>query len=369
MGTLSNGDLTAEPWPAPPARRPPTPAGSWWATPTRPRSTVSWWPRPTAPAWTRPCTCMQSTGPYAGSYRSLRQRRGQQPAAARGPGLLRAREHRPDQRHAHLPQQPAPDRLRHASSAFQRTAADTRPLVQLTLRGATGAADAFYAYAEAGATPAFDAEFDAVKLPNSTGLNLAASASSAEALAIDGRAAFTASHRAAADRGRARRRQPTRSRPRRSTTCPPASTPTCATRHRPDREPAPAASYAFSVANGPGPGCTGRFTLQFARAARWPPPRRPWPRQVSVYPNPARAFATRGGARPWPGPRPVQASCSTPWARWCAAAAALPASRHQPDAAHGRAGLGRVRRAPDGLGQHYAHQAPDCRITILNAAA
>ncbi|WP_345120176.1 LamG-like jellyroll fold domain-containing protein [Hymenobacter antarcticus] len=75
---------------------------------------------------------------------------------------------------------------------FRRDAADARPLVQLDLRGATGAADAFYAYAETGATPAFDAAFDARKLPNTTGLNLASLASTGEALSIDGRPAFTA---------------------------------------------------------------------------------------------------------------------------------------------------------------------------------
>ncbi|WP_216691005.1 LamG-like jellyroll fold domain-containing protein [Hymenobacter siberiensis] len=75
---------------------------------------------------------------------------------------------------------------------FRRDAVDARPLVQLDLRGTTGAADAFYTYAEAGATPAFDAAFDARKLPNTTGLNLASLASTGEALAIDGRPAFTA---------------------------------------------------------------------------------------------------------------------------------------------------------------------------------
>ncbi|MCC3153338.1 FG-GAP-like repeat-containing protein, partial [Hymenobacter sp. BT770] len=79
-----------------------------------------------------------------------------------------------------------------AQVPFRRSTADLRPLVQLNLRGATGPVDALYAYAEAGATPAFDAAFDAVKLPNTTGLNLASIATSSEALAIDGRPAFTA---------------------------------------------------------------------------------------------------------------------------------------------------------------------------------
>ena len=79
-----------------------------------------------------------------------------------------------------------------AQVPMRRGTADTRPLVQLELRGATGPADVLYAYAENGATPAFDTQFDAVKLPNSTGLNLASLATTSEALAIDGRPAFTA---------------------------------------------------------------------------------------------------------------------------------------------------------------------------------
>ena len=75
---------------------------------------------------------------------------------------------------------------------FRRPAADPRPLVQLELRTATGAADALYAYAETGATPAFDVAFDARKLPNTTGLNLSSTATSSENLAIDGRPVFDA---------------------------------------------------------------------------------------------------------------------------------------------------------------------------------
>jgi hypothetical protein len=78
------------------------------------------------------------------------------------------------------------------NTPLQRPTADPRPLVQLELRGSTGPVDAYYAYAETGATPGTDAEFDAVKLPNPTGLNLSSVAATGEALAIDGRPAFTA---------------------------------------------------------------------------------------------------------------------------------------------------------------------------------
>jgi hypothetical protein len=78
------------------------------------------------------------------------------------------------------------------ATAFQRTAVDTRPLVQLELRGAPGPADVLFAYAQAAATDGFDAPYDAAKLPNTSGLNLSVVAATGEALAIDGRPAFTA---------------------------------------------------------------------------------------------------------------------------------------------------------------------------------
>ncbi|RZK31116.1 MAG: hypothetical protein EOO63_04970, partial [Hymenobacter sp.] len=77
------------------------------------------------------------------------------------------------------------------ATAFQRTSADLRPVVQLELRSRVGATDTFSAYAETGATPTADAQYDAVKLPNPTGLNLASLASNGAHLAIDGRSAFT----------------------------------------------------------------------------------------------------------------------------------------------------------------------------------
>ena len=48
-----------------------------------------------------------------------------------------------------------------------------RPLVQLELRTSTGQVYGLAVYAEAGATPGFDTQYDASKLANSTGLNLA----------------------------------------------------------------------------------------------------------------------------------------------------------------------------------------------------
>ncbi|MBH8559022.1 putative Ig domain-containing protein [Hymenobacter negativus] len=59
---------------------------------------------------------------------------------------------------------------------YHRTT-ETRPLVQLDLQSATGS-DPLYVYFEQAATAGTDVEYDAVKLPNSTGLNLAAWAGS-----------------------------------------------------------------------------------------------------------------------------------------------------------------------------------------------
>lgn len=75
---------------------------------------------------------------------------------------------------------------------FRRGAADSRPLVQLNLQGSAGPADALFVYAESGATATgVDARFDAVKMANSTGLNLASAPTATPLLAIDGRDQLT----------------------------------------------------------------------------------------------------------------------------------------------------------------------------------
>jgi hypothetical protein len=70
------------------------------------------------------------------------------------------------------------------TALFQRTAADPRPSLALTLRNAT-LANQTRVYFEQGATAAFDAKFDASYLPATHGLDLATEAS-AEALSING---------------------------------------------------------------------------------------------------------------------------------------------------------------------------------------
>ncbi|QIX60289.1 T9SS type A sorting domain-containing protein [Hymenobacter sp. BT18] len=69
----------------------------------------------------------------------------------------------------------------------RRGSDDLRPLVKLTLGTAQGASqDALYLYAEEGATTGLDASFDAAKLRNTSGLNLAALTTAGEELAIQG---------------------------------------------------------------------------------------------------------------------------------------------------------------------------------------
>nr|GFC40440.1 hypothetical protein [Tanacetum cinerariifolium] len=73
-------------------------------------------------------------------------------------------------------------------TTMQRTLAETRPLVQLTLQGASSPlADEATVYFEQGATNGFEGAYDAEKLPNPTGLNLATSQGNRQ-LSIDGQA-------------------------------------------------------------------------------------------------------------------------------------------------------------------------------------
>ena len=69
--------------------------------------------------------------------------------------------------------------------AFNRSTADVRPLVQLRLESPTALSDDTYVYFEQGATAAFDARFDAYKLPNSSGLSVGSLITAAE-LSING---------------------------------------------------------------------------------------------------------------------------------------------------------------------------------------
>ena len=131
-----------------------------------------------------------STGPYVGAYRSYVNGMGGNPVLPVAQGFfarVSAGQNSATLTFRNAQRLTAPD-----ATGFQRPATDPRPLVQLDLRSTIGATDAFYAYAEAVATPAFDPRYDALKLPNPTGLNLSSAATSGESLAIDGRPVFTA---------------------------------------------------------------------------------------------------------------------------------------------------------------------------------
>ena len=78
------------------------------------------------------------------------------------------------------------------NTPFRRDAAETRPLVALTLRNAAGTlGDLTTVYADAQATTGFDPRFDAYKLANPSGLNLSQQSADAR-LAIQGLPALTA---------------------------------------------------------------------------------------------------------------------------------------------------------------------------------
>ena len=131
-----------------------------------------------------------STGPYAGSYRSYANGVGGNSVLPVAQGFfvrVNSTSTSGSITFRNAQRLTTPD-----ATTFQRAATDLRPLVQLDLRGSTGKADALYAYVQAGATPAFDSQFDAEKLPNPSGLNLSSTATSGQRLAIDGRPAFDA---------------------------------------------------------------------------------------------------------------------------------------------------------------------------------
>lgn len=129
-----------------------------------------------------------STGPYAGSYRSYINGMGGNPIVPLGQGFFVRVDNSASSgtlTFRNAQRLTTPD-----TTTLRRNTADVRPQVQLALQG-VGSADAAYVYFEAGATTGVDAEYDARKLPNTTGLNLAALAGT-EPLSIAGLPALTA---------------------------------------------------------------------------------------------------------------------------------------------------------------------------------
>jgi hypothetical protein len=229
---------------------------------------------------------IESRGPYTGSYRAYVNGMGTSPLIASSQGFFMRKTapgtatltFRNNQRVTSFATQ----------VPFYRLAADTRPQVQLALRSANGQADAFYAYAEAGATASFDSKYDAWKLTNSTGLNLASASSSGESLSIDGRPTFTAATTIALAVG-----------------VPAAGTYTLAAAELANLPPgldaylrdaqtgqitklSTGTSYAFSASTAEAQATiVGRFSLQFSAASPLATTSALLAAEVSMYPNPA----------------------------------------------------------------------------------
>jgi len=126
----------------------------------------------------------ESTGPYAGGFRSYLNGIGAgSPLVASGQGFwVRVSA---GQASGSLTFRNSQRRTSYADQAtFQRPAGDARPQLHLQVRGA-GTTDDTFLYCEAGATLAAEPAFDATKLPNPSGLNLA-SLAAGQALAIQG---------------------------------------------------------------------------------------------------------------------------------------------------------------------------------------
>ena len=131
----------------------------------------------------------QSTGQYAGTYRSYANGIGTSPLVVAGAGYF-ARVST-----AGTPGAVSLTNANRVTSfgpqpAFGRGLADTRPRLHLQLAGAHLSDDTFL-YLQAGATAGVDAEYDATKLPNPAGLDLA-TLSGNRPLAINGLALLDA---------------------------------------------------------------------------------------------------------------------------------------------------------------------------------
>jgi len=138
---------------------------------------------------------VQSTGQYAGGYRTFVNGQSttalNNPLIAAGQGFfVRVSQGQTSGSLNFRNAQRVADYATAQQVSFQRGTPDPRPALRLELTG-NGLADGWVTYAEAGATARFDSEYDAGKLPNSTGLNLSSETSADERLAIDGQAAFT----------------------------------------------------------------------------------------------------------------------------------------------------------------------------------
>jgi hypothetical protein len=289
VGTLNSGDLTVNLSRNSDA----TAADAGWALVGNPYPApldYSLVAAPNRPGLDAAAYVVQSTGQYAGGYRSyvngLSTSADNNPLIASGQGFfVRVSQ---GQTSGSLTFRNSQRVATYASqAAFQRPAADSRPLVRLELAGA-GLADAWVAYAEPGAAPAFDSQYDAAKLANPTGLNLSSTTGPAH-LAIDGRPAFAAATTLPLAVG-----VPTAGTYTLAATDL-ANLPLGLTAYLRDADTgqlvplAPGSRYAFSVTAPAAQALIeGRFSVQFSAATQLATAPAQLASQVSVYPNPAR---------------------------------------------------------------------------------
>ncbi len=126
----------------------------------------------------------QSTSQYAGQYRAYTNGIGGNPILPVGQGFFK-RVAAPNTSGS-FTFNPSYRVAAFDATPFQRTTADTRPLVHLALRGPSGvASDETFVYFEQGATAGLDGKYDATKLPNTNGLNLS-TLTGLDKLAING---------------------------------------------------------------------------------------------------------------------------------------------------------------------------------------
>ena len=140
---------------------------------------------------------VESTGPYAGTYRSYAAGfgGGGDPLIATGQGFFVRVNAANTSGQLQFRDAQRVTTFGTQVSMHRGGAASPQPTVALTMRGVTGPTDKLYVYADAQATPAFDSKYDAWKLSNTTGLNLSSRTPAAQDLSIDGRPAFTATTR------------------------------------------------------------------------------------------------------------------------------------------------------------------------------
>ncbi len=134
----------------------------------------------------------ETTGPYAGRYRANVNGLGGSPLIPIGQGFFMSQNTGAVAATLTMPLAARQNLFGSpAVPTLHRAAADARPRLHLALTAPGTPADDLILYAEAGATPAFDAHFDAYKLPSPGQAELAALTPAHEALSVSGLPLFS----------------------------------------------------------------------------------------------------------------------------------------------------------------------------------